>query len=245
MIQRLLTQVINLDRASDRLSQITSTLSGVGLPFDRLSAVDGAEAIQTGLTASRLGRDLYPGEVGCYLSHLAAIDAFLKTDAQFGLVLEDDAEPTAGAVNQLSAILACLTKLPIWDVVNLGRPAKPGGTPVSAAYCNPSLNLQHAHYPPVTTTALLWSRGGARAFRLCQSAPELPVDIALQSWGTKTDRILALRQPIFVAQEVESTIMVTGRKSGGDGVRGVTNRLGRIATNKLRARHNRARRRAT
>ena len=32
-----------------------------------------------------------PGEIGCYLSHLAAMQAFLATDASHALILEDDA----------------------------------------------------------------------------------------------------------------------------------------------------------
>ena len=246
MARQLFIQVVNLERDTERMRMTADALSDIGLSFERLSAVIGADALNERQTSTRqiLGRDLYPGEVGCYLSHLKAIDRFLATDAQYGLVLEDDAASISDTADRLAALIEVLPRLPIWDVVNIGRSVKSEHTPVGSEYCSPDVGLCHAHYPPVTTTALLWSRGGARAFRLLHSQPVLPIDLAIQSWGAETDRILALMRPIFVVREGESTIKGSGRRSGGHGLYSILARLRRIGWNKWRARYNRIRRRA-
>lgn len=240
-------QVINLDRDKTRLQEITNELTAAGLFFQRLSAVDGATScnLDQGSSKKYLGRLLYPGEVGCYLSHLEAIDSFLATDAEYGVVLEDDAVPSSNMADRLAELFELLPKAPAWDVVNLGRPPKSEHTLLSAEYCNPKVGLCHAHYPPVTTTALLWSRRGAMSFRRLHSLPIVPIDLALQSWGAKTDRILALEQPLFLAREGQSTIRASSRHSGGRGLYSVYLRTKRITLNKLRAYRNRKLRRTS
>lgn len=229
-----------------RMQQVSDTLTAAALPFHRLPAINGTNVFseKTANTRRYLGRDLYSGEVGCYLSHLKAIDKFLESDAEYGLVLEDDAVPASGALDGLTDVLHILSKIPIWDVVNLGQPPKSQRTVLGVEYSGTEVGLCHAHYPPITTTALLWSRGGARAFRLLHSKPIVPIDLALQSWGAETDRILAMMQPLFTAREGQSTIKSNDRRSGGPGPYSVFLRIRRIIRNKLRARHNRIRRRA-
>lgn len=239
-------QLINLDRDTERLRQSEDALSAIGLQFNRLPAVIGTDVADNHRAKSLklLGRALYPGELGCYASHLRAIDLFLETDASFALVLEDDAVPAPDAAQRLNSLIGSLPDLHLWDLINLGKPVKSLMTPVGRELCNPDLGLCHAHYPPVTTTAILWSRGGARAFRLLHSDHILPVDVAIQSWGSKTDRTLALQDPIFCARDGESTIKSNQRKSGGPGVKGLLARLRRIGQNKLQAYKNRTLRRA-
>lgn len=239
-------QLINLDRDTDRLRESTDALSAINLEFTRLPAVYGKDVPDNhrSETLRLLGRSLYPGELGCYASHLRAIDLFLETDAPYGIVLEDDAVPGLDAEQRLNDLISVLSKLPDWDMINLGKPAKSLMTPVKDEFYDPSAGLCHAHYPPVTTTAILWSREGARAFRKLHSGPILPVDVEIQNWGCQTDRILAFQTPIFTARDGESTIKSSQRKSGGSGIRGVISRLRRIGTNKLRARRNLRQRRA-
>ncbi|GBL24298.1 hypothetical protein EMGBS6_10830 [Opitutia bacterium] len=55
------------------------------------------------------------GEVGCYLSHLKAMETFLRTDAPWCVILEDDVEvlPACGEV------LRALAERNDWDLVKL------------------------------------------------------------------------------------------------------------------------------
>ena len=56
-----------------------------------------------------------PGEVGCYLSHLKAMEEFLRTDAPWCVILEDDVEVRPAGVE----VLAALGRQDDWDLVKL------------------------------------------------------------------------------------------------------------------------------
>jgi glycosyl transferase, family 25 len=91
------TWVINLDRAPDRLARITAQLQRLGLPFHRMAAVDARlmtdeQRALLDEPAYRRKHGMLPvwGELGCYLSHVQVMRAFIASDAQFALVLEDD-----------------------------------------------------------------------------------------------------------------------------------------------------------
>jgi hypothetical protein len=76
---------INLDRDTARRAAIEAQLAGLGLPYvvERLPGIDGAKA--GGLPAG-----LRPGQFGCWLSHLAALERSLGSDRHLH-VIEDDA----------------------------------------------------------------------------------------------------------------------------------------------------------
>lgn len=82
--------VINLDRRPDRMAAIAANLKGVGLPFERVPAIDA----QT-LPAVGKGSVLNRGSRACLLSHAKALRRFLDTPHPAALFLEDDAEVAA------------------------------------------------------------------------------------------------------------------------------------------------------
>jgi glycosyl transferase family 25 len=65
--------VINLDRRTDRLTEITEELNKIGLPFKRFSAIDRK-----------------PGILGCGLSHLAVLKEARERGLKNVLIFEDD-----------------------------------------------------------------------------------------------------------------------------------------------------------
>lgn len=91
------TYVINLARSDDRRAYIKSQLSGLGVSYEIVDAIDGRELDFTdpetgGLvdySAVRSGA-LLPGEIGCALSHLRAYEKVLADGADSALILEDD-----------------------------------------------------------------------------------------------------------------------------------------------------------
>ena len=117
-----LIYVINLDRDAERMASIRANLETLGLPFERLPAVVGKEvpdweklvdlpayAWRNRLDAPRAG------EVGCYLSHLKAMETFLRTDAPWCVILEDDVE----VLPACAEILRSLAEKDDWDLVKL------------------------------------------------------------------------------------------------------------------------------
>lgn len=128
---KLQTWVINLDRAPERLARVAAQLQRVGLPFERLPAVDARQLIPAQRAAldeagfhRRHGMTPLPGELGCYLSHVAAMHQLLRSDAEFALVLEDDVLVTERLPDALKGLIAHADR---WDMVKLS--AVHSGTP--------------------------------------------------------------------------------------------------------------------
>jgi glycosyl transferase family 25 len=126
-----LIYVINLDRDRDRLKSISLNLASLGFNFERVPGVIGKEVtdlqslVNLQAYAWRNRRDdPRAGEVGCYLSHLKAMETFLKTEAPWCVVLEDDVEVLPGCVE----VLRGLAEKDDWDLVKLYN--NHSGTPV-------------------------------------------------------------------------------------------------------------------
>jgi glycosyl transferase family 25 len=114
--------VINLDRDVERMASLASSLEAHALPFERVSAVLGKQVpdweklVDAGLYGARNRLPMpRPGEVGCYLSHLKAMETFLKTDAPWCVILEDDVEVLPACAD----VLRSLAEKDDWDLVKL------------------------------------------------------------------------------------------------------------------------------
>ncbi|MCI4666073.1 MAG: glycosyltransferase family 25 protein [Neomegalonema sp.] len=91
--------VINLDRRPDRLAQISTGMTKLGVAFQRIAAID-AEAPPTAEIARRFPRVGPLGALGlgdkcCTLSHFKAWRNLAESGAPWGVVLEDDARLAA------------------------------------------------------------------------------------------------------------------------------------------------------
>jgi glycosyl transferase family 25 len=127
-----LIYVINLDRDAERLASICDNLAQLGLAFERIPAVMGKDVpaweklVDLPTYAWRNRLDVpRAGEVGCYLSHLKAMETFLKTDAPWCVILEDDVE----VLPACAEVLRSLAEKGDWDLVKLfnfhsGMPVK-------------------------------------------------------------------------------------------------------------------------
>lgn len=135
--------VINLDRAPQRLANISSQLDDLGLPWERLSAVDGQllsfeDSIMLDLPGFGLrhGKTPLPGELGCYVSHVRAFERFESSSARYCLILEDDVELRP----ELPVALQALADHPEeWDLVKLSGVHH--GMPVTTARVGKAFRL--------------------------------------------------------------------------------------------------------
>lgn len=121
--ENLLVLVINLDRSPDRLARMTERLNQMSFAWQRLPAVEGAlipeirpDDVDEAKYRKQHGKPLARAEVGCYLSHVKAMQHFLDSGKQYLLLFEDDAYPEAGFVQVLEDVLQ---KPELWDVVKL------------------------------------------------------------------------------------------------------------------------------
>jgi glycosyl transferase family 25 len=88
------TYVINLARRKDRLKIMSAQLSGMGLSFERVPALDASEISDAWLTRhfernGPLG-PIPKGDQCCSLSHRRAWSTFLASGERYAVILEDD-----------------------------------------------------------------------------------------------------------------------------------------------------------
>jgi glycosyl transferase family 25 len=181
----LRTWVINLDRAPDRLQRISGQLQRLGLPWTRLRAVDAREMTkeQTDCLDEATYRRWHgmtplPGELGCYLSHVAVMHAFLATDAAYALVLEDDVKLGDSLPAVLRGLADCRGR---WDMVKLS--AVHSGTPVAACEVAPGHRLAVMLSKCTGASAYLINRRAAKAYVAGLLPMALPYDHVFdQGW---------------------------------------------------------------
>ena len=89
--------LINLDRSTARREAMEARLSALGLPYTRFSAIDGraewdrlVASVDIAAFRRNVGREVLPGEIGCYASHLGVWQALLDSPHEVALILEDD-----------------------------------------------------------------------------------------------------------------------------------------------------------
>lgn len=84
--------VINMDRDVARRDWIQRQLDEQNIAFERFAAVDGKQlnTVQRAYHQAATRSHLSTAEIGCLLSHLQVWQAFLESDAEYALILEDD-----------------------------------------------------------------------------------------------------------------------------------------------------------
>lgn len=188
------TYVINLETSTERLELISSRLHALDIPFERVAAIDGRKldmATVDGYDADRaeqyMGRRLVGGEIGCYRSHLAVAERFLASEARYGLVLEDDAQLLCNPKILLAEALSDLEVTdPDWLLLNIGNNKLKHASPMfSYNLDGRDYVLVAAHYFPMTTSAIVWSREGARRFIEEHRSIFAPVDNYFRYWLTR------------------------------------------------------------
>ncbi|HET8693533.1 MAG TPA: glycosyltransferase family 25 protein [Aquabacterium sp.] len=119
--------LINLDRSRDRLERCGALLDKLGLPWERVPAVEGAKLDPA--TLKQLNpqpaphgewfRGLTPGEIGCFLSHLKCWELIAQRQLACALILEDDFDLEAVCTRDTLQKLADSSSK--WDVLKLTR----------------------------------------------------------------------------------------------------------------------------
>lgn len=114
--------VINLDSAPERWAAIEGHFAGSALEVVRVPGVDGNTLVVTpeDFAEKRFrlfhGRAINPREIGCYLGHVRAMEAFLASGDAHGVIAEDDLVPQPGWERVLAEAMARSGQ---WNVLRL------------------------------------------------------------------------------------------------------------------------------
>ena len=214
------TYLINLEGSHERLARATEQLQAVNWSFERFTAYDGrGKALTEFLNyddaeANRiLGRSLMNSELGCYLSHYGCAEKFLKTDADYLVVLEDDMKITPDFKQAVDQILEYLhTHLEYeWYLINIAAKKKKLFKDITTIS---QFSLWHAYYFPIRGLGLIWSRKGAEAFIKKGKIISVPVDIFFQSWLSKNGKGLGVWPALVSPAGLDSDILGTVAQQG-------------------------------
>lgn len=113
--------VINMDAARERWRLMEEQLQRLDMDYERFPGVNGraldASHPDFSDTSYKLlhGRRFNAGEIGCYLSHVGALKAFLATDRDHALILEDDVAIDPATPHLIAEAVAAGG----WDVLRL------------------------------------------------------------------------------------------------------------------------------
>ena len=209
LLNRCGVYLINLDRSTDRLLSAERHFNAVGLPFERIVAIDAHNEDLSDYPIDRQefqlthGRaTIRPGEIGCYFSHIKALRAFLASNREFGVILEDDTLPEP---NLLDVIEILFEWSEDWDIVSLFH--FHWGMPIivrrEQQYAL-SVHLTHIS----SSAAYLVNRRAASSLLLHLETMRACVDHSLYSqWKHGLRLRSAIPMPISLAPEVsQSTI---------------------------------------
>lgn len=180
------TYLINLERAAERLKIMENEFKKCEMPFERIDAVDANHLNSNDyIVRNKYDRDLLPGEIACYLSHVKTLKTFLQTELDFALIIEDDAMLPLDLKHLVEETLAQYEDLPKkhrWDVLKLNsrrRYIKIQNIKNTDKFIGAS-----GTSIPITTIAAIWTRKGAEKFlaKCIQTKPiiQRPIDCELQ-----------------------------------------------------------------
>jgi glycosyl transferase family 25 len=209
LLSRCGIYLINLDRSTDRLLSAERHFNAVGLPFERIVAID---AHKEDLSRFPIDRKAFqrthgrvtvrPGEIGCYFSHLKALRTFLASGREFGIILEDDVLPQRQLPAVLEELLAFSGE---WDIVTLFHFHR-GGPIVVRRATEFSMNVHVAHIS--SAAAYLLSRQSAEKLVSHLEIMQACIDHSLyESWKHRLRLRSLTPMPIqLAAQAHQSTI---------------------------------------
>jgi glycosyl transferase family 25 len=192
--------VINLARATERRRRIEEQGAALGVTFEFLEATDGGKL--TAADRAQVDDDgrrritPYPmsdGEIGCWLSHLRAMDVLIASGEPMAVILEDDAELTPDFPRVVAAIEV---QSGTFDVIDLHRNFKKGEIFVP---CRPLLSgyaLGRIGYTHMNATAYIISQAGARKFRAHAQKFAHAVDKELHRYWINGLDIYGLEKPV-------------------------------------------------
>ena len=158
------TFFINRDCDEERRSSVCAHLSNANMTAERVPGVEGLNVPdqfrEFFFEGSALHSKLKPGEVGCYASHLVAMQRMLDQNLDYALILEDDAILPADTGEIVRDVISSMPEG--WDLVHLCKDSNRAVKIISALDCDRQL-VRYSRVPE-TTTGYLISRSGARKF---------------------------------------------------------------------------------
>ena len=209
---------INLDRDTDRKVSFECAARTHSVEITRISGVDGSKYLEHPNTNRSkfkehlsYGRSLSVGEIGCYKSHVKALNFFLDTKHDYAVVMEDDFAINKNFTHIVSCFLDLASRSKNVGICNIYHPAQQYFFPLKAPTARyENVFIGRAFNFPTHAAALLWTRTGAKDFLSKYDEPLMPFDQATRMWATELGNGLSLSLKIFSKHPSPSSIDTLG-----------------------------------
>lgn len=200
IVMNLPIYVINLKSAQKRWELVQASGKGADLTFFRVEAVDGNLIpkdewmdVDHDEFFLNTARTIFPGEYGCYRSHMLALEMFVASEEKHGIILEDDILPDGEMLKRINNIVSATDG---FDVVKLVNHRTSGF--ITFATTPTGDNIGRALFGPQgSAAAYLVSRVGAMALLKSLRTMSLPWDVALEKYWKTNTNILTLKENIL------------------------------------------------
>jgi GR25 family glycosyltransferase involved in LPS biosynthesis len=183
--QSINVYLINLDRSSDKLANAIKNFHDVGLPFHRIAGVDGSTLDMANMEKFAVKKAieenewLTPGAIGAAISHYSAYKNLLNSEAEWGLVVEDDVEFSPDVVSVLNSAIRVVNKTDVFLLYFHGDEK-------SYSQCvNIKVDERHSFYAAST----VWGNYSGGAYLIHRDVAQrlhdyvFPVHVTADSWG--------------------------------------------------------------
>lgn len=206
---------INLERSRDRWLQLESNARDIGVELRRVNAVEGKalredelDRLDEASFRRRHGKMVMPAEIGCYFSHLNALEIIAEAPEPFAVIVEDDVVFTPDFL----PFTTSLTQLNGWDVVKLVNHRVPA---FRRFY---KVNDKHVigrclHGPIGSSAAYVVTRDGAKKLLAALEPMSLPYDVALERGWAGDYEIFTTEKPVVSLSAVAPSTIADGRSA--------------------------------
>lgn len=159
--------LINLGRSPERLAHMKDEFDRNNITaYERVEAVDGKMLVPDSFVIdNKFKREMTANEYACYLSHLKALQYFLQSDADFGIILEDDIKISGSftdAVENAINRFHTLSSTDKWDMLKLWNRNR-RNIPIADSDATHFIGLCGTSIPG-GAIGYIWTRNGAEKF---------------------------------------------------------------------------------
>ena len=153
--KKVTAYVLNLDRAKERWEFVRPQIEQIGIPYERVSAVEGkliSDQTWKNLVDEETFCEFFKmlpekGTIGCSLSHEKTWRTFLASDSEFALIFEDDVQFDPKVLYDV--VLDLISKKDLWDIVSFelnhhGCPLKISKLPHEKSLVFYMTNVKHS-----------------------------------------------------------------------------------------------------
>ncbi len=205
----MITYLINLKRAKDRLESVSEYFKNADIEFNLLEAVDGK---QLSLPLSNFNETKYKlmhgkkpnlGEIGCYLSHLKALELFIKTDEHHALICEDDIEFLPNLRKIIDNALSSKINFDLLRLSGGSDKKRERGSPIKLKRIEGEYHLALNFTFKPGTGCYVINKKGAKAILKKLHKISLPIDHALdRDWLTGLKSLTIFPSPVTLKESL-------------------------------------------